>query len=197
MMNNKGRAVVSILIVMIVIVLTSAVILSLVRFGVIEVPKVETESAEPILNTEFIPLERSGSLAVKDFQFCSFVDDEFECYPQEEFKNGLNEFRVGDSVYFRFAVESSTSQGKVYLIENYKLKDSDGNVLLDVAEENNYYFEYESKGKMEEIVFSDYFVVDANAAAGKYNLDLVIKNPLLEKTVILTKSINIVEGEGI
>src|SRR3989338_3651685 len=94
--HKKGR-IALFLIFVIVIVLSSAAALSLVKFGIVT-PKY-TESN--FLNAEFIPMERAGSMAIKEFQFCSAVDENYQCIdPQEKFS-------PGDSVYFTFVVESS------------------------------------------------------------------------------------------
>ena len=74
-MNKRGKVITEILVMMIVIMLTSAIILFLVQSGLITV-KAEGEQA-PVLNTEFIPLGREGYLAVKDFKFCIYVDENY------------------------------------------------------------------------------------------------------------------------
>src|SRR3989338_8011966 len=95
-MNNRG-SVMEVLVLMIVVVLTSGVILLLVNTGVITV---KAQSNEPILNTEFIPLCREGSLVIKDFKFCENVDEFYNC------ENPKESFARGDKIYFRFVVES-------------------------------------------------------------------------------------------
>mgnify|MGYP005672969413 CR=1 FL=1 len=69
-MNNKGKVIVELLVMLVVIVITSALILYLVQSGTISV-KAENNQVS-ILNTEFIPMGREGYLAIKDFKFCNF-----------------------------------------------------------------------------------------------------------------------------
>ena len=175
-----------ILVRMILVVLTSGVILLLVNTGVITV---KAQSNEPILNTEFIPLGREGSLVIKEFKFCENVDESYNCI------NEKNSFNLGDEVHFVFKVESSTYDGDIMLVENYQLIDLAGNILLDVDEENNYNFDVKSQEKKELITFKDYFIVNEGSLTGDYKLNLVIENPLLNKRATLSKSF--VEGLNI
>ena len=171
------------MVMLIVAVLTSALILSLVHFGVLSV-RAESEEVS-ILNTEFIPFGREGYLTVKEFDFCSSVDDKYNCLePKEEF--GYNQ-----PINFRFVVESSSSNGEIMLIENYRLIDPNGNVLLDVDEKSNYNLDLKSSGDTELIYFKDYFVVNFGAPAGEYTLELLIENPLLTKNAALVKKVRI------
>src|SRR3989344_3324579 len=121
-MNNRG-SVMEVLVLMIVVVLTSGVILLLVNTGIITV---KAQSNEPILNTEFIPLGREGSLVIKEFKFCENVDESYNCI------NEKNSFNLGDEVHFVFKVESSTYNRDILLVENYQLVDPAGKVLLNV-----------------------------------------------------------------
>ncbi len=181
--GKKGKVIVGILIVMILVVLTSAVILSLVKFGVIEVRDVTTE---PLLNAEFVPLERKGGLVVKDFQFCGFVDDDFECF------NDRKEFDRLENVYVRFVVESSTSNGEVMLVRNYRIKNPSGEVVLELDQKNSYNFEI--KGE-EPVIFADYFIMGEDAVLGEYVLDVVVENPLLDKRITLSKKFTLVSSD--
>ena len=117
-----------ILIFLIVVVLTSAVVLFLVQSGIVTV-KADGEEV-PILNAEFIPVGREGYVAIKEFQFCDMVDELYNCLGEK------NTFQIGGEVHFRFVIESSTWNGEVMLVENYKLKSPTGEILLDVDEED-------------------------------------------------------------
>lgn len=168
-----------IIVMMILVVLTSAVILFLIQSGIITV-KADAEDVQ-LLNANFIPYTREGSLLVKEFQFCSFVDESYLCLsPQDSFPSG-------EAVHFRFVVESSTYQGEIMLVENYRLKGPDGKVLLDVEEEANFYYEMKSKENMESIKFKDYFFMADYLAKGEYTLELIIENPYLNKKVNMVK----------
>ena len=173
-----------ILIFLIVVVLTSAVVLFLVQSGIVTV-KADGEEV-PILNAEFIPVGREGYVAIKEFQFCDTVDELYNCLGEK------NTFQIGEEVHFRFIVESSTWNGEVMLVENYKLKSPTGETLLDVDEENNYHFNLQSGKKKELIYFKDYFVVNLGSAEGEYTVELVIDNPLLNKKVTTVQRVGMI-----
>lgn len=179
-MNKSGKVITEILVLMVVIVLTSAIILFLVQSGLITV-KAEGEQA-PVLNTEFIPLGREGYLTVKDFKFCIYIDENYNCLLEKD------SFFQGDEVHFFFVVESTTANGEIMLIENYRLKDPSGKVLVDIDAKNNYHFEMSSKDKQETVSFKDYFTLADNSEPGEYTLELVLENPLLNKKATLSKT---------
>lgn len=181
-MDKKGSVVVQLLVMLVVIVLTSAAILLLIKFDVISVGS--SDEDVPVLNTEFIPMGAEGSLVVKEFQFCSFVDDNYNCLDEKQ------QFNKRDDVYFRFVVESSTSNGQVRIIENYKLIDPQGKVILDVDEQNNFNFEIRSEETLESITFKDYFIAGVELTDGEYILELHLQNPLINKR---TKAVKYVE----
>jgi len=181
-MNKKAGIIVQVLIILIFVVLTSALIIFLVKTGVISV-KGETEEVR-ILNADFLPYGISGTLVVKEFNFCSYVDELYICTGEG------NEFYLGDEVHFRFIVESSTYNGEIMLIENYRVIGPDGQVLLEVDDQNNYNFDIQSKNKVEQIVFKDYFTVSEDALEGEYTLELFLENPLMDKNVKLVEKLN-------
>ena len=171
--NHKGRVAIEVLVVLVAIVITSAVILFLVQSGIIAVKG--QSFPEPILNAEFIPIQRDGFLAIKEFQFCGLVDDNYLCLePSESFPRGAE-------VHFRFVVESTVQHGEVLMVENYKIKGPDGSIILDVDAKNNFNFDSKSQRKTEEITFKDYFVTTLQLPAGEYSLELLLANPLLDK----------------
>lgn len=178
MINKRGKAATQILIMLVVVVITSAAVFSLVQAGVIKVKEVDGAS---ILNTEFIPFMREGSLVIKGFKFCGDVGEDYSCAGEG------STFSLGDDVHFRFIVESSTVDGEVMLVENYRVKGPTGEVLLEVDEKNNYYFDLSSRKNKELVYFSDYFIVGAGLEEGEYALELLIENPLLNKKTTLVK----------
>src|SRR3989344_6747347 len=113
-MHNRGRIEIELFIVLITIVVTSAVILLLVRSGTIEVK--DDVITEPVLNAEFLPVGREGFLAVKDFSFCSYVDENLNCLSAQQ------QFSALENVYVRFVAESSTFNNQVMLLRNYRIK---------------------------------------------------------------------------
>jgi len=166
MKNKKGKVATELLIMLITVVVTSAIIFLLVQAGVLTV-KMEAEQTS-VLNTEFIPMGREGSLAVKDFKFCGFVDSDYNCIAESE------EFYLGSEIHFIFIIESSTSNGDITVVENYRIKGPEGNILLDVDERNNFNFDIISKEKQELITFKDFFVVGEELVEGEYTLELFI-----------------------
>ena len=182
-MKKKGKIAVQILIILVVLVATSAVIFLLVQYEVIKVKELEGAS---VLNMEFIPYMREGYLVVKEFKFCEDVGETYECVGEKE------SFELGDKVYFRFVIESSTVDGEVMLVENYRVKGPEGNVLLEVDERNNYYFDMKSKEETEDIFFKDFFVIE-RGEEGEYTLELILSNPLLNKRVQIIKTFNLIK----
>lgn len=178
-LNNKGKLAVEILIWLITIVLTSAAILLLVKTGMIAV---KADTPEPdVLDLEFIPLGRGGTLALLDIKFCESVGADFTCRNQKEV------FSPGDEVYIVFLAETSNYQGDVLLRRNYRLRNPLGEVILEFAEENVYTFEKRTTLEKEVVAFSDYFATTFDFPAGYYTVDLRIENPLLNQQLTATK----------
>ncbi len=186
LMFKKGKIEIEVFMVLITMVFTSAIILLLVYSGTITVK--EDVSAEPVLNTEFLPVGREGFLAVKEFSFCSYVDENLDCLSAQQ------QFSALENVYVRFVVESSTFDNQVLLLRNYRIMNPSGNVVLEAEHKNVYNFEATSTKDTEETVFADFFVMGAEAMPGEYTLDVIMENPLLGKKVIVTKRFMIVEG---
>jgi len=184
-MMNKKASITEFMVLLIMIVLTSATVLFLVRSGIVSV-RADVEEVS-VLNTEFIPVGREGYLAIKEFQFCSDVDELYNCIGEKK------TFAPGENIYFHFLVESSTSHGEVMLIQNYKLKNPSGEILLDVDEESNFHFNIQSNKKQELIYFKDYFIVSPGSSYGEYMVELVVENPLLNKKA--TQTIKLQIGE--
>jgi len=182
-MNRKGKLELEIMIFLILLLGVSALIFGLIHFGIISVrPGVEQVL---VLNTEFLPLGRGGSLAIPQFQFCNWVDQSYRCL------NPQNSFNFGDQVHFMLMVESSTYQGGVKLIENYQVLSPSGKVVLDAETKNDFNFELNSKKDTEKIYLQDYFIINPGGEAGTYTLNLIMYNPLLDKKVTLTKNFEV------
>jgi len=181
---NKKASLTEFMVLLIMIVLTSATVLFLVKTGVVSVRADDGASGEevPVLDAEFIPIGREGYLTIKEFQFCVGVDELYNCIGEKD------TFAIGEEVHFRFVVESSTSNGEVLLVENYRLKSPGGEVLLDVDEESNYNFNLRSDRKTEDTYFKDYIITEQGKdQPGTYTLELLIENQLLNKRVTLSK----------
>lgn len=184
-MNKNGNAVVQLLVLLVVAALTSGVILFLVQSGLISV---KAQSEVPILNTEFVPFEREGYLTLREFNFCAGVDEQLHCNsPQDS-------FALGSEVHFRFAVESSTYNGEIMIVENYKILGPQGELLLDVDAKNNFEFNAQSDKAREVVTFKDYFVLRPDLPEGTYTLELNLENPLINKKVRSTQQFMMVRG---
>ncbi len=184
-MNTKGRLAVELLVMLIGIVGSSALILFLVQSGIIVVHGEAYQ--EPILNAEFIPTERVGNIVINQFSFCQDIGEKYKCVEP------TNTFRRGDKIHFRFEVETTPYQGEVKLIENYRLKDPKGVVILDVDEESNFHYDIVSAKKEEKITFKDYFIINSEASTGEYTLELVMSNPLINKKVTRVEKVQVNE----
>lgn len=185
LMHKQGRIEIEVFMVLISMVFTSALILLLVYSGTIKVK--EDVSAEPVLNTEFLPVGREGFLAVKEFSFCSYVDENLNCLSQQQ------EFSPLENVYVRFVAESSTFGSQVMLSRNYRIRNPSGTLVLEAEQKNVYNFELASSKDTEDVIFADFFVMGAEAMPGEYTLDVIMENPLLGKKVTVSKKFMIVE----
>lgn len=186
-MNTKASGLIELITFLIIIVVTSAAVLLLIKYNIIIVKA--DSSSEPILNAEFIPYVREGSLVVKEFQFCEFVDENYLCYAE------TNSFELEQQIHFRFIVESSTYNGQLMVVKNYRVKGPYGEVLLDVGDKQRRQFDQKSSSEKEIVFFKDYFVVGHGAPAGDYTLELIIENPLITKTATLSQRFTVGEFE--
>ena len=175
---KQAKIEVRILLFLIIVGITSASVLSLVRFGILT-PK--SGGDVNLLNAEFIPFGREGYLVVKDFKFCEFVDEKFRCIGAKD------HFRVGDKMYVVFLVQSSTSNSQIMMVRNYQIKDAQGTVKLELDQKNNYQLDVNSKKDAEIVAFADYFTLSEDYKSGRYTLDIIVDNPLLNKKITLKK----------
>lgn len=184
-MNKTGKSLAGFLGVLIVIAMTSATMFLLVRYGIVEVKeRGETE----VLNMDFIPFVREGYLVLEDFKFCDSVDEGYNC------KGESSRFFSREEVYFRFIIGSSVSEGEVKLVENYRLKNPQGEVLLEAEQKDNYYFEMKSGKEKELVYFKDYFTLGSELEEGEYTFELLMENPLLSKKVSVVKKLEVKRG---
>jgi len=184
-MNNQGKLAVQILVVLVIIVLTSTLVMLLINSGAIKIKNTDTTS---VLNTEFIPYSREGSVVIKEFKFCEYVSSNYSCI------NETNDFTAGNTVYFYFVVDSSAYNGEIKLVENYKVKSANGTVILDVDTTKSYNLNLKSKNKAETFIFKDYLFTYPEDI-GNYTLDLIVYNPLLEKKTTLSKKFTLFSNE--
>jgi len=184
--QKKGGIVIQILVLMVLIVISSSVLLFLINRGVINVK--ESGQTEQILQANFLPIGREGTVAVKEFAFCGNVNEDYECIDQRTI------FQNGDKVYFKFVVETNPYNGDVIIIQNYRLKDPSGKVVLEAEDQDNYQYDARSDKILEEMVFKDYIITEENDMLGTYTFELLVNNPLLEKDVTIVEEFTLNEN---
>ena len=172
-LDKKASFAVELLVFLVLAAFLSAAILFLVKSGVLET-KSSYEHVD-LINTEFLPTGRTGTLALKEFVFCEQVDNKMQCLRETE------NFEEGDRVYVRFVVASSVSQGRVMLVRNYRMIDPRGDVVLEVDERNNYHYDSSSSNNIEEVIIVDYIPTLSGYVDGEYTVDLIVENPLINK----------------
>ena len=128
-MNKKASVMIELLVFLIIAVFLSASILFLIKSGIIHTK--DSYEDVNLLNTEFLPLGRGGSLLIKDLSFCSYVNQDFHCFEKDD-------FYTGETVYVRFVVESSVTSGEVLLNRKYVLKNPQGETVIIVEESSSY-----------------------------------------------------------
>ena len=168
---KQGKLAIEILIILIVVTFTAALILFLVKSGVVDVEEGEDVN---FLNTEYITGGREGSLTIQDFSFCISIDDQNNC----EFET--TNFQFSEEIYFLTSIKSSTVNNQIQLIENYQIKDPNGEIIYDVNQREDFIVEDTSSKKEETIPITDSFAINFGDE-GEYTLDLIISNPLLNK----------------
>ncbi|PIN87546.1 hypothetical protein COV12_03300, partial [Candidatus Woesearchaeota archaeon CG10_big_fil_rev_8_21_14_0_10_32_24] len=165
MLNKNGTLAIQLLTFLVVAVLSSALMLILIQTGTLSV---RAGNQPSLLDTEFIPVGRQGTIAVTRFDFCRSVDEKLNCVGKTD------KFNVNQEIHFRFVVESTTSYGQIQIVENYRVKDANGNIILNADTNDDFYFDIESDQTKELITINDYFVM---GEPGKYTLELIVKNP--------------------
>jgi len=182
MNSKKGKLELEILIILIIILLISGTLFGLIRAGIITVKG--GESQVEVLNSEFIPFVREGSVSVENFQFCGWVEQDYSCVDPR------SSFAFGEPVRFAFVVQSSPYNGYVKLVENYRVVAPSGNVVLEAEDKSNFNFDLQSSKNIESISFKDYFTINSGET-GTYTINLIMYNPLLDKKVTLSKNFEI------
>ncbi|NQV91706.1 hypothetical protein HQ489_04490 [Candidatus Woesearchaeota archaeon] len=179
MLDKEGKIAVQLLTFLVVAVLSSAIMLTLVQTGVLSV---RADNQPSLLDAEFIPVGRQGTLAIRSFDFCRSVDEKLNCVGKTE------DFNINQEVHFRFVVETTTSYGQIQLVENYRIKDANGNIILNANTEDDFYFDLQTDQKQELVTIAEYFLI---SNPGDYTLELIIKNPYLGKETTLTERFDV------
>jgi hypothetical protein len=182
--NKKAKIAKEALIVLVIVVFTSAAVFALVKAGIVEV---DDNYQESMLNTEFIPYERAGNIIIQNFRFCDLASSISGCLYEK------NKFVIGEQVHFFFDVVSTTYHGQILLAENYRIIGPENKILLEVDQKNDYNYDLKSNEEEQRVFFSDYFVLEEGDPLGEYKLQLIIKNPLLDKEVRLIETMKVIE----
>lgn len=185
-MNNKASVIVNIMVFLVIIVITSGILLLLLNVGVL---KTKT-STENVLNTEFLPGAREGTLGIASLQLCADVVN-YECIIEKDY------FFTEDTVYFLAKVQTTSYNGEIQLIENYRLLSPSEKILVDADKKDNFHYALASN-QNEEVVITDSFSLGGNSEVGEYSLEFVIENPLLGKEITITRTFtaDVFEEEG-
>ena len=172
-----------ILLLLAIVVITSAVLLSLLHFGILTL---QNRPEAPLLNTEFIPFERDGTMVISKFEFCSEVDSTYACL------NPKDVFRFGEQIHFRVLVRSDPVDSIIRLEENYRIIGPQGQIFLEVGDREAFLFEKAAEGDAELVAIADSFTIDSDLPPGQYTLDLFVKNPLLYKTTTISRTFTVI-----
>jgi hypothetical protein len=159
-------------------VLTVFLLTSLGVIGVKEYEDVE------ILDSSFIPYVWGGILTVREFQLCEAIDPiDKRCI------NPVTVMKKPGTVALRLIVETSPVNGQVFLLENYVVRDGKGYPILTA--ESDLPFESETDEELQYILFTDFFVLNEDILPGSYTIDVIVKNPLLNKEVTITRRLTV------
>lgn len=172
-MDKRGNVAIKVLLILILIVIVSGITLTLVKVGVLAPGANQGE----VLNTEFLPVGRDGSISITSFDFCRSVSLSYDCIQPTKI------FAPEQQVHFRFVVESTVYEELIHLVESYQVRDPSGVVVLSTTTREALRVEGQSQDSVEQVSFRDYFVIGSDAVAGEYTLELTLENPLFGKEV--------------
>ncbi len=193
-MNSRGSVLIEVLVLLATVIATSIAVLLLVQFRVIDVSAdagaVGSDAGKEVLNANFLPVAQEDAreesiLAVKDFEFCADVDENFNCLGEK--KN----FMLGNTVHFVFRVETTAVQNKIALVQNYRLIDPKGRVVLEADEQRDFHFNLQTGENTAAVVLKDYFIAGYEMPEGEYLFELHLENPILNKRVKVVKKVGI------
>jgi hypothetical protein len=165
-----------------IVVITSAVLLSLLHFGILTL---QDRADADLLNTEFIPFERDGTMIISKFEFCSEVDSTYTCI------NPKDVFRFGEQIHFRVLVRSDPVNSIIRLEENYRIIGPQSQIFLEVGDRDAFLFEKAAEGDAELVAIADSFTIDSTLPTREYTLELFIENPLLNKKTTISRTFTV------
>ena len=126
-------------------------------------------------------------LVLKNFQWCDYVDIYYRCI------NPRSTFDVPGSVSFTLTVESDVVSGGVQLVENYAIKDKEGNYHLVMDKANAIYFEGISSEDKDKVFFKNSFRLEEDLSPGDYILELEVENLLFGGKLTLEEEFSVEE----
>jgi hypothetical protein len=193
MSGRKGGLAIESLALLVTALISSALVFYLVQSGVVSVSgsgdgTSVSNSQSEFLNIEYLPISKGGTLVIQDFSLCYNEDvnkETLKCKQEREL------FFLGDEVHFSFSVISSSYLGSIELLENYRLRGPDNEILLDVNSRDDYEFATDTEESIQQVYFEDYFILDSVDPIGEYTLELVVKNNLIGKETVVRKKINV------
>lgn len=183
-MNKKALTSSEGIVVAIIIMLVVTTMFLLSYLGVIPARKYEPVE---ILQADFIPYQREGKLVITDVQLCESLDAQKNCI------NEKTTFTTPITVSVRAVVETSPTNGKVFLLENYVVRGADGTVVAKA--DSDLPFEMDSQLNNQQVLFTDFFVVGEELSVGEYVFEMVVKNSLLNQETRLVKEFTVIEND--
>ncbi len=194
MMNARGSVLIEVLVLLATVIATSIAVLLLVQFRVIDVSAdagvAGSDAGKEVLNANFLPVAQEDAreesiLIVKDFMFCTGVDENFNCLGEK--KN----FMLGNTIHFVFRVETTAVQNKIALAQNYRLIDPKGRVVLDADEQKDFQVSRQTEENTATVRLKDYFIAGYEMREGEYLFELQLENPILNKRIKVVKNVGI------
>ncbi len=180
--NNKGETK-KLLIVLGVVTLLFGLVFGLINFGYIEFigdPEQDFISTNVDSFSGYNP-----KLEIKNFRFC------YDAQAKEGCEEEVNSFFPGEEVFFFFEVKAETLNGSLQLIENYKLIDYNGAVLINNDQEYDKFYEMESNNSEELVYYYDSIKLTEEQELGNYSIELFIENGLTGDKATTKKSFEV------
>lgn len=181
-MNKKALTSSEGIVVAIIIMLVVTTMFLLSYLGVIPTRKYEPVE---VLQADFIPYQREGKLVITDLKLCEALDVQKNCINEKTI------FTTPTTISVRVVVETSPTNGKVFLLENYVVRRADGTVVLTA--DSDLPFEMDSQQLNQQVLFTDFFTVTESMPTGRYTFELIVKDQLMNREVTAVKELK-VEG---
>lgn len=179
-MNKKAFTAMEGVVVGIILLLIVTTMFLLSYLGVI--PQRKYENTE-VLQADFIPYVREGKLVITDLKLCEALDAQKNCV------NEKTTFTTPATVSVRAVVETTSTNGKVFLLENYVVRRADGTVVM--AADSDLPFEMDSQMDNQQVLFTDFFTVSESMPTGRYTFELIVKDQLMNREVTAVRELKV------